>query len=82
MFDVTRIVALLAAGVACVRARFLEGLLVVLAVAIIDTPTMLLPLIDHSQSPANAFYAFVLVLWGPSGMPTPPTPWTANSAPR
>ena len=58
---------------ACVRARYRFGALVILLVTLVDAVSMATPLLLRADTPANAGYAFVLVYWGPSGMPTPHT---------
>jgi hypothetical protein len=73
MFDVGRLAALVAAALACVRVRYKFGTLVILLVALVDVVSMATPLVLRAHAPANAGYAFVLVYWGPSGMPTPQT---------
>lgn len=73
MFDVGRLAALFVAAIACVRVRYRFGALVVLLVGLVDVASMVTPLVLRADTPANAGYAFVLVYWGPSGMPTPHT---------
>jgi hypothetical protein len=80
MFDIARIVALVVAGAACIRPKYLLGFAVVLALAVLDAPSMVLPIVHRGQGPPNAFYALVLVFWGPSGMPMPPTSSEALNA--
>jgi hypothetical protein len=77
VLDVVRVVALLVAGSACLQPRYRLGLVIVLAIALIDTPTMVLPIIHRDAAPPTLFYAFVLIFWGPSGMPAPTTAWPA-----
>jgi hypothetical protein len=76
VLDVIRIVALLVAGSACLRPRYVAGLLVVAVIALVDAPAMVLPLLHRDASPPSLFYGFIFLLWGPSGMPTPPAPWS------
>jgi hypothetical protein len=77
VFDVVRIVALLVTGSACLRPGYRSGLLFVAAIALIDAPAMVLPLLHHDATPPSLFYGFILLLWGPSGMPMPSTTWPA-----
>ena len=77
MFDTVRIVALIVAASACVRPRYVLGLVVILALLILDAPSMLMPVVHRGEgAPPNAFYAFALLFWGPSSLPTPLTQWT------
>jgi hypothetical protein len=80
MFDIARVVALVVAGAACFRPKYLLGFVVALALAVLDAPSLVLPIMHRGEGPPNAFYALVLVFWGPSGMPTPPTSSTALNA--
>ena len=64
---------LLAACAACARPRYFFGFGVVVVLLLLDGVAMLMPLVNRAASPPNAGYAFVLVYWGPSGMPMPPT---------
>jgi hypothetical protein len=73
MFDVGRLAALVVAAMACVRVRYRVGAVAVLLVAFMDAVSMATPLVLRADAPPNAGYAFVLVYWGPSGMPTPHT---------
>ncbi len=75
MFDAARIVALIVAASACFRPRYVLGLVVVLALLVLDAPSILMPVVHRGEAPPNAFYAFALLFWGPSSMPMPPTPW-------
>jgi hypothetical protein len=77
VLDVVRIVALLVAGCACLEPRYRLGLVVVLAIALLDAPAMVLPLVHRDAAPPSLFYGFVLIFWGPSGMPAPTTTWPA-----
>jgi hypothetical protein len=76
MFDAARIVALIVAASACFRPRYVLGLVVVLALLILDAPSILMPVVHRGEVPPNAFYAFALLFWGPSSLPTPLTRWT------
>jgi len=73
MLDAARIIALLVACSACVRPRYLFGVAIVVLLLLVDGVAMVAPLLNRAASPANAGYAFVLVYWGPSGMPMPPS---------
>jgi hypothetical protein len=75
VLDVVRVVALSVAGSACLRPRYWLGLVVVLAIALVDAPAMVLPIVHREAAPPTLFYAFVLIFGGPSGMPTPSAPW-------
>jgi hypothetical protein len=75
MLDVVRIVALMVAGSACLRPAFRLGLVVVLAIAAVDAPTMVLPIVHRSAAPAGLFFGFVMLFLGPSSFPAPATPW-------
>jgi hypothetical protein len=77
MFDVARIVALLVAGVACVRSKYGLGLVIALGIAAINAGAILLPLLDRADAPAGVFPAFVFLFWGPSGVTTPRASWAA-----
>ena len=77
MLDVVRVVALLVATSACLRPRYQLGLIVILAIALIDTPAIVLPILHRDSAPPSLFYGFVLLFWGPSGIPSPTTTWTA-----
>jgi hypothetical protein len=57
MFDAARIVALLVAASACFRPRYILGLVVILALVILDAPSMLMPVVHRGDVPPNAFYA-------------------------
>jgi hypothetical protein len=46
-------------------------------IALLDAPAMVLPIIHREAAPPSLFYGFVLLFWGPSGMPTPSTTWSA-----
>jgi hypothetical protein len=76
MFDVARLVALIVAASACFRPRYVPGLVVVLALLVLDAPSMLMPVVHRGEVPPNAFYAFALLFWGPSSLPTPLTRWS------
>jgi hypothetical protein len=73
VFDVARIIALLVAGAACLRPKYPLGLIVIFALAVVDAFSIVVPLVHRAEAPPSAFYAFVLVFWGPSGMPMPRT---------
>jgi hypothetical protein len=76
MFDAARIVALIVAASSCFRPRYILGLVVVLALLVLDAPPIVIPVMRRGEAPPNAFYAFALLLWGPSSLPTPVTRWT------
>ena len=76
MLDVVRVVALLVAAEACLRPRYWLGRIALLAIALVDAPAIALPIAHHEAAPPSLFYGFVLIFWGPSGMPTPVTTWT------
>ena len=69
MFDAARLVALIVAASACFRPRYALGLVVVLALIVLDAPSMVIPVVHRGEAPPNAFYAFALLLWGPSCAP-------------
>ena len=73
MFDAVRVIALGVAAISCLRTRYALGLFVTLAIAAVDAPAMVLPLVRHEALPPSLFFGFVLVFWGPSGLPWPPT---------
>jgi hypothetical protein len=78
VLDVVRIIALIVAGTACLRPRYGLGLVVLLAITLIDAPAMVLPLVHRAEVPPTLFTGFILLLWGPSGMHTisaPSAPW-------
>lgn len=77
MLDVVRVVALVVAGCASLRPPYRLGIFVILAIALLEAPAMMLPIVHPEAAPPNAFYGFVLIFWGPSGMPAPTTTWTA-----
>ncbi len=76
MFDAARIAALIVAASACFRPRYVLGLVVILALLVLDAPSMVMPIVRRGEAPPNAFYAFALLFWGPSSLPTPLTRWT------
>ncbi|GEM_PF-3420291 len=65
------------AGSACLRSRYHLGLIVILAIALIDVPAIVLPIVHRDAAPPSLFYGFVLIFWGPSALPTPTSNWTA-----
>jgi hypothetical protein len=76
MFDVARVIALIVAGSSCFRPRYILGVVVVLALLVLDGPSMVIPVVRRGEAPPNAFYAFALLFWGPSSLPTSLTRWT------
>jgi hypothetical protein len=77
MFDLVRIVALVVAGSACVRRGDRLGILLIVAITLVDAPAMVFPILHRTAAPPSLFFGFVLLIWGPSGMPMPTTRWTA-----
>jgi hypothetical protein len=77
VIDVVRVVALIVAGSASLRPAYRLGLIVIALIALVDAPAMVLPILHRDESPPSLFYGFVLLFWGPSGVPTPSTPFPA-----
>jgi hypothetical protein len=65
--------ALIVAGTSCARTRYAYGFLVFVVLLVVDAVSMVAPIAFRTTAPADAGFAFVLVYWGPSGMPMPHT---------